>query len=433
MNKYIFLLSLFWTFASMIFAQNITRLEYSIDGFVAEGNGTALEIPGNSTELDTEFQIDISGLEPGNHTIHFRAMNEDGVWSFSAERSFYVTEPPITEGIVAVEYSIDEMVKEGDGNLIALHSGTNQLDTTLQFDISGLDPGTHNIYMRAKNKLGIWSMPAQGSFVIAEPDTARIENIYYRIYNDEFESVWMTASVDPARRNVDSTIMASVAGLDLDNNYTLEFYAENNLGVRGFSAYLSNIDLMMNHPPERTKDAVELFMSVNQVLELSMDSLFNDEDLNFGDSLVYEITNADNTDLMDFADWETGSLLSLSPVSGYLGNYMFWLKTTDLAGESDSVQVMLTVTGATGVEDMISDKRFRVYPNPASDYVNIKMVNGHSSGYKIMLYSTTGKLQYSKNVEDSEYTLSLNKYHGGIYFIVLQNSEFMIRKKLIIR
>lgn len=210
MNKYIFLLSLFWTFTTLVSAQNITRLEYSIDGFVAEGNGTALEIPGNTTEMDTEINIDISGLEPGNHTIYFRAMNENGVWSFAAERLFYVPKPPITEGIIAIEYSIDEMVKEGDGNLITLQNGTNQLDSTIQFDIAGLDPGIHNIYMRAKNKLGVWSMPAQRSFVIAEPDTARIENIYYRIYNDNFESVWMTASVDPARKNVDSTIMTSV-------------------------------------------------------------------------------------------------------------------------------------------------------------------------------------------------------------------------------
>jgi hypothetical protein len=223
MKKYIFLFVLFWAATISISAQNITRLEYSIDGFVAEGNGITLEVPGDTYELDTDFNIDISGLEPGIHTIHFRAMNENGVWSFAAERSFYIPEEPVTEGIVEMEYSIDEMVKEGDGNLITLQNGSNHLDSTILLDISGLEPGIHNIYMRAKNKLGIWSLPAQRSFVISEPDTAKIENIYYRLYNDDFESTWMTASVDPARKNVDSTIMLSVAALDLNENYTVEF------------------------------------------------------------------------------------------------------------------------------------------------------------------------------------------------------------------
>jgi len=431
MNKYIFLLSLFWTFTTLVSAQNITRLEYSIDGFVAEGKGTALEIPDNTTEMDTEIKIDISGLEPGNHTIHFRAMNENGVWSFAAERSFYIPEPPITEGIVAVEYSFDTMVKEGDGNLIMLQNGTNQLDSTIQFDIASLDPGIHNIYMRAKNKLGVWSMPAQRSFIIAEPDTAKIENIYYRIYNDNFESVWMTASVDPTRKNVDSTIMASVTGFDPDKNYTLEFYAENNTGVRGFSAYLSNIKLMMNHPPERTREIVELSMSANQVLKLSMDSLFTDQDLNFGDSLVYALIDSYNPDLLEFTNWELGSLLSFAPISGNSGSYNFWLKSTDLASESDSVQVMLTVITATGIEELISDNGFLIYPNPAKDYVKIKTDGYNLNGYKLHLISSTGVLLSSIHVNANEYILNLEKYSKGLYYIVLKGDDFTIRKKLV--
>lgn len=416
----------------MLSAQNITRLEYSIDGFLAEGKGTAIDIPGKSKELDDAFSIDISGLEPGIHTIHVRAMNEEGVWSFAAKQSFYVPEPPVNPEIATVEYSINEMVKEDEGEMITLQNGSNELDSTLLFDVAALEPGIHNIYMRAKNEWGVWSLPVAKSFVISEPDTTKIENIFYRFYNDDFESTWMTASVDPERKNVDSTIMASVSELNLDDNYTIEFYAQNSMGVRGFSAYLSNVDLMMNHSPQRTKNMLELSVATNQIMELSMDSLFNDEDLNLGDSLVYAITGADNPDLLDFASWENGSQLSFSPVSGYSGNYSFWLKTEDLAGESDSVEVMLTVSTATGIEDVAADKGFWVYPNPADDYVHIQTVNDWSD-YKLELYSSSGKLALSKNIEDSKYTLKLNEYPQGIYFMVLQNSDFMIRKKLIVR
>ncbi len=418
--------------ATTVSAQNITRLEYSIDGFVAEGKGTAIDISGDSNELDTDFNIDISSLDPGNHTIHFRAMNENDVWSFAAERSFYIPESPVTEGIVAMEYSIDEFVKEGEGEMITLSNGTNDLDSTLLFDIAGMEPGIHNIYMRAKNKLGVWSLPAQRSFVISKPDTAKIENIFYRIYNDNFESTWMTALVDPARKNVDSTIMASVAGLNLDDNYTIEFYAQNNRAVRGFSAYLSNVNLMMNHSPERKKDLLDISVSVNQVMELSMDSLFTDEDLNFGDSLAYAITNADNVDIFDFTDWETHSLLSFSPISGYSGNYNFWLKTSDLAGESDSVQVMLTVTGVTGISDKeAAASNFLIYPNPANDFVKIKVVNSQIEAFTLNLLSATGKLVYSKNYQTDELEMNLHEIPRGMYFIVLQSKGLIVSKKLI--
>ena len=219
--------------------------------------------------------------------------------------------------------------------------------------------------------------------------------------------------------------------MDLDENYTLEFYAENNTGVRGFSAYLSNIDLMMNHPPERTREIVELSISANQVLKLSMDSLFNDEDLNFGDSLVYAIVDSDNPELLEFTNWELGSQLSFAPVSGNSGSYNFWLKTTDLASESDSVQVILTVITTTGIEDLASDKRFLVYPNPAKDYVKIKTDGYNGYGYKLHLISSTGVLLSSIHINSNEYILDLKQFSTGIYFVVLKDDEFTLRKKLV--
>lgn len=432
MNKYIFLLSLFWIFNTMISAQNITRLEYSIDGFVAEGNGTALEIPGDTNELDTELNIDISGLESGIHTIHFRAMNENGVWSFAAKRSFYIPEEPVTDGIVAVEYSIDEALKEGDGNLIALQNGTNLLDSTFKFDISNLEPGIHNIYMRAKNKMGVWSLPAERTFVITESDTTKIENIYYRLYNDDSESTWMTASVDPARENVDSTIMLSIAALDLSENYTVELYAQNTKGVRGYSVFLEDLSLRQNNAPESLKETLELSMSVNQNLEISMDSLFQDADLAFGDSLVYMISNSDNPDIFDFASWNSPGILSLTPASEQNGNYTFWLKANDLALETDSIQVVLAVTGSTGIDDQPAETRFIIYPNPARDYLTIRRDDYLQNSYLLRLFNATGQLFIKKQVSESEHQLNLSEYPGGVYFIVLQNDEFTVRKSVVV-
>ncbi len=63
----VILLSAGWT----VYAQNITKLEYSFDKFVKEGDGTIINMDGNTGSIDQEFPIDISELDPGQHTIFF--------------------------------------------------------------------------------------------------------------------------------------------------------------------------------------------------------------------------------------------------------------------------------------------------------------------------------------------------------------------------
>ena len=276
-------------------------------------------------------------------------------------------------------------------------------------------------------------MPAHRSFVVTEPDTTKIENIFYRIYNDEFESAWMSSPVDPSRKNVDSTIMVSAAGLDFGSNYTVEFYAQNSKGVRGYSAYFSDFTLRANNAPVAQNEVLDIAVSVNQLLRISMDSLFTDDDLAYGDSLMYLVTNPDDGNLLDFSNWETGSTLALSPGAGYEGDYSFWLKTTDLAGESDSLQVMLTVTGTTGIDEQSAETKFSIYPNPARDYLTIKANDVSVSGYTLMLFNTTGQMFVKKHVVENEHQLDLRKYSGGIYFIVLQNDEFTVRKTVVVK
>jgi hypothetical protein len=432
MKKYIFLLFLFWAMATLVSAQNITRLEYNIDGFVAEGKGTMVEITGNEMELDSSFDIDISGLEPGIHTIHFRSMNENGVWSFPAERTFYVTEPPITDGIVAIEYSIDKVLKEGSGTLITFNKATNQIDSSMVFDIANLKAGTHNIYFRAQNKLGEWSLPANRTFVVVEPDTIKIEKIFYRFFNDDYQGIWMALDVEPAQKQIDSTVAASVLNMELGKQYTIELYAKNNLGVRGYSTYFSPVDLRMNNSPESMRDSLSLEIMANQVKGVSMDSLFTDLDLNFGDKLVYSISDSENNDLSVFSDWETPSLLKFSPHNDHQGQYNFWITATDAAWEKDSIKVMLTVTGTTGIEANSEDNPFTVYPNPAGNYTTVR-VNSSSllNGYNLKLYNSTGQLLKTEFVNTQEHRLQLNKLTKGMYIVVLQNSEFMARKKII--
>jgi hypothetical protein len=202
--------------------------------------------------------------------------------------------------------------------------------------------------------------------------------------------------------------------------------------VRGYSVFLEDLSLRQNNAPESMKETLELSMSVNQNLDISMDSLFQDADLAFGDSLVYMISASDNPDIFDFASWDTPGVLTLTPAAGQNGNYTFWLKTNDLALETDSIQVALTVTSSTGIDEQLAETKFSIYPNPARDYLTIKRNDYSEKEYSLRLFNTTGQLFIKKQITESEHQLDLREYSGGVYFIVLQNDEFTVRKTVVI-
>ncbi len=78
------------------------------------------------------------------------------------------------------------------------------------------------------------------------------------------------------------------------------------------------------------------------------------------------------------------------------------------------------------------DKKCVVYPNPASEYVDIQS-DGFISTIKV--YTEDGRLVTTKEkVNKTIYRLSLSGYNTGLYFIqILENEGNIIRKTLIIK
>ncbi|HET6557109.1 MAG TPA: plastocyanin/azurin family copper-binding protein [Prolixibacteraceae bacterium] len=78
---------------------------------------------------------------------------------------------------------------------------------------------------------------------------------------------------------------------------------------------------------------------------------------------------------------------------------------------------------ATANDDLLGDKgNFRLYPNPASQYIDL-LISGNSSKASLFkVYSVTGKLIDQKvlgNVESYRY--NLDGYKNGVYFIELSS------------
>ena len=75
------------------------------------------------------------------------------------------------------------------------------------------------------------------------------------------------------------------------------------------------------------------------------------------------------------------------------------------------------------------DNTIAIYPNPATDVVNITSDNNIKS---ITVYNNVGQIVTVENVESNIYRINTSDFETGIYFLQLETEEGMISKRVII-
>lgn len=428
MKYFVFVLVLLTGYLN-ICAQNITKVEYNFDEFVKQGDGTIVPLPGDETELDSVFTLDVSSLEPGIHVVYLRTQNANGVWSLPTQQTFYIPETNLAETIVEVEYSIDEFVKQGDGTRISFTKNESVVDSIITLNIASLDAGIHNIYLRTKNDFGIWSLPVQGGFYVSKPDTAKIASVYYRFTGTDYEGDWMSVPVDPERKNVDSLFALSISDLSIDSNYTAEIYAKNNFGVRGFSVFTSTFTVMEDNAPVAAYDTLNFMVYTGDSLEVRLDTLFSDEDKVYGDTLIYCDSPISAKDISAFATYSDTNSLKFKPVVSDTGIYVFNVFGVDIPGKMDTIVFTLTVIASKEVStESYSWAQPSISPNPNNGVFNIQL-NTTTEDYTVSVYSLQGKqIGLFRNTNSIE----LNNVPDGVYIVNINIGSTVYRNKIIV-
>jgi hypothetical protein len=70
--------------------------------------------------------------------------------------------------------------------------------------------------------------------------------------------------------------------------------------------------------------------------------------------------------------------------------------------------------------DNVQSLGIQLFPNPVSDYCNIRLGNGT---YELTLYNMIGKEIYRANVSQSQYKLDMRKFERGIYLLRIKNIQ----------
>ena len=136
----------------------------------------------------------------------------------------------------------------------------------------------------------------------------------------------------------------------------------------------------------------DITISVDSVVEIGVPSVF--------DSYVW------NTGF-------TGPKLTVEGAEYGVGPHTFWIRVTN--GECYAGDTIVVNFLEGGYVDMETMPALNIYPNPASDYVNIVSENGEMSD--VQVYDLTGRLIFNRQVADEVYTLNVAGMADATYFV----------------
>ncbi len=173
-------------------SQPIVKAEYYFDNLVDFGSGFDIPVA-TATTVDVEnFEITTSGLSDGFHRLYVRTKTDDGKWSITNQKQFYVYSDPAYPAanplhpIVKAEYFFDNAIDFGGGFDIPVGTGTAIYLQDFTIITNGLSDGFHRLYVRTKTDDGKWSITNQKQFYVYNDPAYSVMNILQPIVKAEY-------------------------------------------------------------------------------------------------------------------------------------------------------------------------------------------------------------------------------------------------------
>lgn len=128
----------------------------------------------------------------------------------------------------------------------------------------------------------------------------------------------------------------------------------------------------------------------------------------------------------DFGDGNTSN--STNPTNDYdlAGTYTVTL--TAINGECSSEYVFDVVITIAGLEDITGLTSVKLFPNPASEVVNIELNSNEATEVNILIIDNAGKVVYTENAVSvlngkNTHTINTSALNSGLYNIVLSSNN----------
>lgn len=126
-------------------------------------------------------------------------------------------------------------------------------------------------------------------------------------------------------------------------------------------------------------------------------------------------------------DFVTGGMFD--PDAAGVGDHTISYSYTNEAGCESIAEETLTVDACTGIGEN-SDKGIKIYPNPATEMVNLI---SDSQIISIQLFNYTGQIVLEKKVNGNSCQLNTSEFNSGIYSMRLETEGGIVVKQLVIK
>jgi len=84
---------------------------------------------------------------------------------------------------------------------------------------------------------------------------------------------------------------------------------------------------------------------------------------------------------------------------------------------------------ATSIDhNLVEVKEIKIYPNPASDFIKIKLPNDYKDNYTLQIINSVGQIVYFTNKKTE---INIQNLISGIYFVQVKNGQFNYTEKII--
>ena len=135
--------------------------------------------------------------------------------------------------------------------------------------------------------------------------------------------------------------------------------------------------------------------------------------------------------LWEFGDKTTSSELNPYHTYSSNGDYQVTLFASNGCG-IDTITRLVSIT-LVSVSDLQNEYGIKVYPNPASEFIQIQMTKNFASEYKLQLLNSTGIVVKEKQItatSDLTATLDVTDVKSGMYILNIKSDKLIIPYKI---
>jgi hypothetical protein len=451
----------------MGFSQQIVQAEYFFDSDPGYGNGQAINIS-SANQIEIDEYIDVTILNPGFHSIHFRFKDENNQWSSVYSKGFYIEKNMGDMKLINyVEYFYDADPGYGNGIPITDFTPSTYFEELFFSDISGLTEGTHEFFIRLRDESGQWSQTYTQEFdllncdllisgTVTHQDQSAVDNasvILYQYFGEgsaigvdtlplangyyEFNQVCpfshyfikvipeSTTDFLPTYYgnsfNWQEASLISVDESSVSNiNITVIDFANMNVGNSQLGGHIYYAD-----------SKGEPVKNVDVVLEYDAP----DEKADF-EAVAYNRSDDDGEWVMQ--NLPNGIFRIKVEITGLEMDTTYYVNITNAQTIIDDLDFYVDLNNGIfidhfGIEEFQLSEKIDIYPNPALQS-NIWIESQHANVQieKIVIYNYSGQETGNSMVNKPQFLLNSQSWTKGLYILKIQTNKGIVIKKIII-